>query len=123
MFLFRSLTIGLLGACVALLVRVEVAAKAPPAAAAAAPTWPAPSAVVASATIIDVAAGVSTASVSSLIRLAPDEHVVAVDDRVVDSDLAAGAAIQQHQLDARGFVDLDVASDMGAHRRVLVLLH
>ncbi len=120
MFLFRSLTIGLLGACVMLLVRVEpsrttfITAGAAP-----------PPAVIAgsSATIVDVAPGLSSGVVPSLIRLAPGERVIAVGDRAVDSDLEAGAAITAHAPGSGSFVDLEVASANGDHRRVLVLMH
>jgi hypothetical protein len=120
MFLFRSLTIGLLGACVMLLVRVEpsrttIVTPAP---------VPAAAAVVgSSATIVDVAPGLSGALVTSLIRLAPDERVVSVDDRSVGSNLEAGAAISAHGPASGSFVDLEVATDTGDRRRVLVLMH
>ncbi len=117
MFLFRSLTIGLLGACVMLLVRVEpsrvtvVSASAPV-------LRP-----VATASIVDVAPGLRGSEVSSLIRLAAGEHVVSVDDHPVDSDLAAGAAIALRAPASGGYVDLEVEQPDGPHRRVLVLLH
>jgi S1-C subfamily serine protease len=117
MFLFRSLTIGLLGACVLLLVRADLSGRTtapPPALDHSAPT---------AATIVDVAPGVPGATVSSLIRLSPGERVVAVDDRAVDSDLEAGVAISTHPPTSGAFVDLEVASGEGEHRRVLVLMH
>ncbi|MBL9016934.1 MAG: hypothetical protein JNL83_22285 [Myxococcales bacterium] len=118
MFLFRSLTIGLLGACILLLARLEgpAATVSPGAAVHAAPAATA-------ATIVDVAPGVRASDVPSLIRLAPGERVVAVDDRRVDSDLAAGVAIANRAPASGAFVDLDIAGTGGAHRRVLVLLH
>jgi hypothetical protein len=120
MFLFRSLTIGLLGACVMLLVRVE------PSRTTLATAAPAPEAsihVASSATILDVAPGLSGALVPSLLRLAPDERVVTVDDRAVQSNLEAGAVISAHATGAGSYVDLEVASDAGDRRRVLVLMH
>ena len=120
MFLFRSLTIGLLGACILLLARIETA---PPAPVSAVPTiamtQPPPEVA---ATIVDVAPGVRAADVPGLIRLAPGERVVSVDDRRVESDLAAGVAIANRAPSSGAFVDLDVEGN-GAHRRVLVLLH
>ncbi|CAN5877983.1 hypothetical protein BH11MYX3_BH11MYX3_37200 [soil metagenome] len=119
MFLFRSLTIGLLGACMMLLVRIE------PARLQVQPTSspePQPQ-VVANASIVDVAPGLRGAEVSSLIRLAPGERVIAVDDRPVDSDLAAGAAIAMRAPGSGGYVDLEVERPDGLHRRVLVLMH
>lgn len=119
MFLFRSLTIGLLGACVMLLVRVEpmhttIVTTAPA---------PRPAAVGSSASIVDIAPGLSAGVVPSLLRLAPDERVVSVDDRPVASDLEAGAAITAHDPGSRSYIDLEVASDAGGSRRVLVLMH
>lgn len=80
-------------------------------------------AVGSSATIVDVAPGLSGSFVPSLIRLAPDERVVAVDDRAVGSNLEAGAAISTHAPGAGSYVDLEVATDAGDRRRVLVLMH
>ncbi len=118
MFLFRSLTIGLLGACVMLLVRgssiTHVAVMRPAQTAAHATVGP---------TIVDVAPGVRVAEVSSLVRLAPGERVISVDDREVASDLAAGAAISTREPGRAGFVDLEVERADGLRRRVLVLLH
>lgn len=118
MFPFRSLTIGLLGACVMLLVRggsvTHVSVMRPTLTAAPAPVGP---------TIVDVAPGVRVAEVSSLVRLAPGERVIAVDDRAVASDLAAGAAISTREPGRGGFVDLEVERADGLRRRVLVLLH
>ncbi len=75
------------------------------------------------ATIVDVAPGLSGAVVPSLVRLAPDERVVAVGDRAVASDLEAGAAITARVPGGGGFIDLEIASDAGDRRRVLVLMH
>ena len=121
MFLFRSLTIGLLGACILLLARLESpTAEVTTGPATLAMHAPAPAT---SATIVDVAPGVRAADVPWLIRLAPGERVVAVDDRRVDSDLAAGVAIANRAPSSGAFVDLDVEGTGGTHRRVLVLLH
>jgi hypothetical protein len=121
MFLFRSLTIGLLGACVMLLARVEPSTHTTTVVTQQAPERSA--AVGSTATIVDVAPGLSGTRVPSLIRLAPDEHVVAVDDRAVASNLEAGAAISALAPRAGSFVDLEVAADTGDRRRVLVLMH
>jgi hypothetical protein len=121
MFLFRSLTIGLLGACILLLARLESPRAEVTSREATLALHAAPPA--ASATIIDVAPGVRASDVPSLIRLAPGERVVAVDDRRVDGDLAAGVAIANRVPASGAFVDLDVEGTGGTHRRVLVLLH
>ena len=121
MFLFRSLTIGLLGACVMLLVRVGPSTHTTTVVTAPAPDRAAN--VGSSATIVDVAPGLSGALVPSLIRLAPDERVVAVDDRAVSGNLDAGARIAAHAPAAGSFVDLEVATETGDRRRVLVLMH
>ncbi len=121
MFLFRSLTIGLLGACVMLLVRVRVDTSYVTVIEAV--TQPAPQQTPATASIVDVAPGLRGWEVSSLIRLSPGERVIAVDDRPVDSDLAAGAAIAARAPSGGGYVDLEVERADGLHRRMLVLMH
>lgn len=119
MLLFRSLTVGLLGACVALLVRlhavphvVHVSPRAPlPEATREAP-W--------AASIVDIAPGVD--DLAAVVSLAPGEHVVAVDDRRVASDLAAGVAIASAPRGTGRYLDLTVESATSS-RRVLVLMH
>ncbi|MBA3540021.1 MAG: hypothetical protein H0T79_10365 [Deltaproteobacteria bacterium] len=114
MFLYRSLTVGLLGACFLLLTTYEApvpVAAAPPAVAAHAMTG---------ATLVDVAHTTPPALLLSLIRIEEDEHVVAVDDQLVESDLDARAAILRPR--QGGYIDVTIGGS--AHeRRVLVLLH
>jgi hypothetical protein len=140
MLVFRSLTLGLLGACLwtllLLVTRSErhwCVAPRPPAAAAP---------VANPITVIDLAAQPSLErsirDLADLVRLAPDENIVAVDDRPVVVSPACGAA--PHYCDgvvlrggrfvaglrpvaaANDFVDFTVASAT-ASRRVLVLIH
>jgi hypothetical protein len=105
MLVFRSLVLGLLGACAILLAqaadRPVVVHAAPP---------------MQRATIIDIAPGI--ADVASLIGLAPGEHVLAVGDQPVRTDLAAGAAIRAAARGPGRYLDLTTTE-----RRVLVLLH
>ncbi len=118
MLVFRSLSLGLVGACFLMLAfRPAYEIRFAPS-----PALAPPPAVHDSATIVDVAAGVPPGQLSSLIRLAANEHVVAVDDVPVADDLAAGAVIAEHELHTGRYVDLEVAGDAGT-RRVLVLLH
>lgn len=105
MLVFRSLVLGLLGACAILIAQ---AVNRPLIVQAAAPQNP--------ATIIDVAPGVS--DVIPLLRLAPGEHVLSVGDRRVLTDLEAGAAIRETRPEPGRYVDLTTTE-----RRVLVLLH
>jgi hypothetical protein len=115
MLLFRSLSVGLLAACVCLLaqrpiqrvVQVEHEREL-----VAVPRSPAP-------TIIDVAPGLTATQIAQLVHLAPDERVTSVDDQPVTGNLDAGTVIEPHD---RHFVDLTVASRTG-ERRVLVLIH
>jgi len=125
MLLFRSLTVGLLGACLWTVVQLTVAAPSTPAAVAIAdepmaepPASPPPPSV----TVVDIASGVAATQVVELLRLGADERVTAVDDVEVESELAAGAAIASRSQHARQFVDLTV-SNYGTSRRVLVLMH
>jgi S1-C subfamily serine protease len=88
-------------------------------------TAPAPApaeAVTEAITVVDVAHGVDAAALGSLVRLRADERVVAVDDRPVANDLAAGAAIATRALGTGTYLDLTVAGASG-RRRVLVLMH
>ena len=122
MLLLRSLTVGLLGACVVLLARVHPAHPvvhhvrhlhvAPD-------VWPQPRAP-AQATIVDVAPGV--VDVAALVALGPGEHVVAVGDHTVASDLVAGAVISTAPRGPGRFLDLTVEGPTTS-RRVLVLMH
>jgi hypothetical protein len=137
MFVFRSLSVGLLAACFALLVarptvelRVahesastyETAAHAgvhDPAQRATialpAPEPPAP-------TIIDVAPGVTAMQLAATIHLRAGEQIVAVDDVAVTGDLGAGILLASRDLRSRQFIDVSVAGPEG-ERRVLALLH
>lgn len=117
MLAFRSLAVGLLGACFLLLVsrpatQVRVERELVPVLQAPPPT----------ATIIDVAPGLTAIEVARLVHLQGDEHVVAVDDRPVSGDLDAGSVIATIEPRSNRFVDLTVASATGA-RRILVLMH
>ncbi len=118
MLAFRSLAIGLLGACFLLLVtrptQLRIERELVPVA------QPAPHA---SATIIDVAHGVPAQQITQLVRLDPDEHVVAVDDHPVTGDLDAGALIASNDLSTKRYLDLTVGGGVSGERRVLVLLH
>jgi len=117
MLLFRSLALGLLGACFLLLalrptptrvvdhVDRVVYRPGPPA-----------------ATLVDVAAGVQAAQLGALVHLDGGEHVIAIDDRPMTGDLDAGAVLAQ--LTSRpAFVDLEIAGGHSGQRRVVLLLH
>ena len=116
MLVFRSVAVGLLGACFLLLltrgnpVRIErelvPVLQAPPPA----------------ATIIDVAPGLTAGEIVKLVRLAPGEHVVAFDDQPVTDDLDAGSIMRATEARSGRFLDLTVDGSRG-ERRVLVLLH
>jgi hypothetical protein len=104
MLVFRSLVLGLLGACLILL--GEAANR--PVLVQAAPQNP--------ATIIDVAPGVT--DVIPLLGLSVGEHVLSVGDEQVLTDLEAGAAIRDTRQAPGHYVDLATT-----RRRILVLLH
>ncbi len=120
MMLFRSLAVGLLGACLVLLaLRPEVS-----------PRIEHERELVAVAsnadvpTIIDVAPGTSTSQLAQLVRLAPGELVTAVDDQPVTGNLDADTVIAIARPTARSFIDLTIGrTAIGTQRRVLVLLH
>jgi hypothetical protein len=136
--LFRSLALGLLGACFFLIAtrpttvivreHVEV------------PNLSGIRGVPGGPTVIDVAPGVNPMLIPSLIRLGEGEHVTAIDDLPVANDLEAGRLLGArsvlseepvYALSVQGeratpslhrFIDLQVTGRLG-DRRVLVLLH
>ena len=120
MLLFRSLALGLLGACFFLLATrpATIVVRQP------AVEVPNVSGIrglpVQAPTVIDVARDVSPRTLPALIRLAEGEHIVAVDDMAVANDLQAGSLLSERH---RDFIDLQVRGTSGGDRRVLVLLH
>jgi len=127
MLLFRSLSLGLLGACCLLLAQrpqtAVVLANPPPqivvmpasseCALEGEPTIAAPP-----VTVIDVAPGVSGALVAKMIVLAANERIIAINDAPVhNADLAfANVQVQGHQ-----YLDVAIVNNAGITRRVLVL--
>jgi len=100
MFVFRSLVIGLLGACCLLLARLQhVSVRAPlvirPGVSTCDGTLP--------PTIIDVSPLVAESELVSLVRLAPGEHITSLER-------------------PQRYVDVAVAGPFG-ERRVLLLVH
>jgi hypothetical protein len=118
----RSLTTGLVGSCLPLLMLLVMTQEPAPLAASStvSPSSSSSSTITVSGTIIDVAPGVT--DVASLVRLAPGERVIAVDGAPVVSDLAAGEAIAKLPRGKGRYIDLTVAAE-GALRRVLVVMH
>ena len=134
MLVFRSLTVGLLGACLMLLatrpdVRVDVR-QVPSSASRTAVSAGSPAAnrVVETPTIIDVAPGVPIAQVTSLLHLAPNEWIASVNDVSVANELDAGlrmsavADVSSNPASASRFIDLGVEGPTSS-RRILVLMH
>jgi hypothetical protein len=120
MFVFRSLSVGLLTACFALLVarpavELRVTQAPPPTIAVPEPGPPVP-------TIIDVAPGITAMQLAATLHLAPGEQIIAVDDVAVTSDVGAGLLLASRDLRSRQFIDFSVAGPEG-ERRVLALLH
>lgn len=129
MFVFRSLALGLLGACFWLLATrpVAIVVRDPPRVVSTLDDVRRLSGIglvapLEAPTIIDVAPGVTAAQLPSLVHLRNGEHVTTVDETPVAGDLDAGRVIAQLDLHSRSFIDLDVAGPHG-ERRVLVLLH
>jgi hypothetical protein len=115
--LYRSLTLGLLGACLILLahrsapviIRTTRAPVARP-----------PLVAMNPLTIVDVAPTVRGEALVHLVRLAPNEHVLDVNDHPVRDALEAGAAIAWPTTSS--YVDVSVGGG-ARERRVLLLLH
>lgn len=124
MLVFRSLTIGLLGACVFLLVGLDEARTPEVVYLPAATAAPAPApATTRDITVIDVAPGVSASTIASLVRLHEGEQIVAVGDRHVDNALAAGIAAGDVIRRDGKLLDLTISGTGAGVRRVLVIIH
>jgi hypothetical protein len=127
MFVYRSIALGLLGACCLLLAMrppIAVVSHAPGQILVASSREVASvhACVAPGSTIVDVATGVNAAQLAALLHLLPDERVVSIDDVPVAGTLDAGVALAGVELRRGRYVDLGVKSDWG-ERRVLVLLH
>jgi len=136
MLVFRSVTTGLLGACIYLV--TDLAIRVQPAdtddvalhrlheSSAYARTPPAPSArrseTANNMTLIDVAPNVSPTIVAGLVTLKPDERIVTVADRFVASNVIAGSEIADQIRRGAHYIDLIVSGE-GTMRRVVILLH
>ena len=101
--LYRSLVVGLLGACLYLLASRGPATKVVQRAAQLRPLTVPVLAVKPGPTLIDVSSQMSPAQLVSLVRVAPDEHIAAYDDH-------------------RAYVDVTVEGPR-SERRVLLLVH
>ena len=123
MFLFRSFSVGLIGACCLLLAtrpQTALVLAGPPQVVvmpASEPTCEAPPSAP-GVTVIDVAPSVTGELLAQMIALAANERITAIDDVPVRDGRAALSALA---LDGRQYVDVQIGSDAGATRRVLVL--
>ena len=124
MLVFRSLTLGLLGACLFLLAGVH----SPPESVEVLETH----AIVSIAprpletnqvTVIDVAPHLSATTIASLVRLGAGERIVTVGDRHVGSDLEAGMEVADVLRGGSNLLDLTVSGEGVGVRRVLVVRH
>jgi hypothetical protein len=122
MLLFRSLSVGLLGAVLYFVVAGSPGAQQPCTQLAMEAT-----ATVAAArpdvTIVDVARNVEPSTVASLVRLDAAEAIVKVDGRSVTGNIEGGARIASHARGSQRYIDVEIATAHGEPRRVLVLLH
>lgn len=74
--------------------------------------------------VVDVASGVPDIELASLVRLAPDERITAINDRPVDAslELDARVLIGSEAPRAGDYLDLAVSGPAGV-RRVVMLVH
>ena len=120
MLLFRSLALGLLGACFWMLAtrpQVIIAAPEP-----ARVDIAHDEAHDEAPTILDVSPAVTSEQLPALVHLRGGEHVVAINDEPVASDLDAGRLLASVDRASQKFVELGVAGPRGS-RRILMLLH
>jgi hypothetical protein len=127
MLLFRSLALGLLGACFFLIatrpttvvVRERERIEVPNLSGMRGLPSQGPS-------VIDVAADVNPMLIPSLVQLREGEHVAAIDDIPVANDLEAGRLLgvqgERAIPSLHRYIDLQVTGPRG-ERRILVLLH
>ena len=121
MLLFRSLSVGLLGAVLYFVVAGS-GAQQPCMQLAIEPTLTI-AATRPDVTIVDVASNVEPSTVASLVRIADAEQIVKVDGRSVTGNIEGGARIASHARGSGRYIDVEVATASGEPRRVLVLLH
>jgi hypothetical protein len=135
MLVFRSVTMGLLGACIYLLTDLAIRVQPADTDGVASPRLHASSADARTSspvirreeggnkvTLIDVAPNVPAATIASLVVLKADERIISVADRYVASNVVAGTAIAEQVSRGAHYIDLMVSGD-GTMRRVLILLH
>lgn len=123
--LLRLLSTALLATCAVLLatfepVRLELAASTSSCDGGAIRA-PARTSDIEAVAVVDVAAGLEARELARLIHLRPGEHVAAVNDRTVESDLEVGAVISSLRPGPGEFLDVTVAG--ATARRVLVMVH
>lgn len=124
MLLFRSITVGLLGACVFMVAQLggRSGGRPDPVVVTRPVLMEVPASAVA---VVDVAHGVPPSTVLSLVRIGPDEQIASVADTEVENDLVAGSRLADAIRSGAQYVDLEVAQrDSPTNvRRVLILLH
>jgi hypothetical protein len=123
MLLFRSLALGLLGACFFLLATrpTTIVVRQPPAIEV--PNLSGIRGVPAQGpTVIDVAPSVDATMLTSLVQLHDDERVIAVNDIRVANNLDAGRMLASLWMQPQRYIDLQIGGSAG-ERRILVLLH
>lgn len=126
MLVFRSLTTGLLGACLLLLIGLGDQIQRDPVTVVQmqSPAAPLPpiETTTSNVTVIDVAPGVPAKTIATLVRLHEGERIAMINDHAIENDLEAGMQIGEQLRRGSKFVDLTV-TDAGTLRRVLVVLH
>lgn len=129
MFVYRSVALGLLGACCLLLAMrppIAVVSQTPGqvfvvSSGGQIPRCPPVLERAPGPTIIDVAPGLTRTQLAQLIMLAPGERITTIDDEPVANAVDAGVVLASLDLRARRYIDLGVDGDAGP-RRVLMLL-
>ena len=122
MLLFRSLSVGLLGAVLYFVVAGSPGTQQPCMQLALEPTVSV-TATRPDVTIVDVAKNVEPSLVASLVRIDDAEAIVKVDGRSVTGNIEGGARIASHARGSQRYIDVEIATALGEPRRVLVLLH
>ncbi len=124
MLLFRSVTTGMLGACLYFVVqlsRTDPAITAPVVHDPSHDSWAKGSGET-PATVVDMA-GIPAKDVPAYVRVYPGERIESVNDRPVSNDLVAGVVIADAARPG-GYIDVSlVNAGRESTRRVLILVH
>lgn len=114
--LFRSLTVGLVGACLLLILALPRSERIVER-----PVLIDRTLQIGGTQVVDIAPNLTTAQLVEALRLAPDERLHIVDHQVVRDDIEAGARLAAWKPEPGKYLELVVSSPMRV-RRIVALV-